>query len=590
MRTKTLLQNLFMLLAAAFIVGCDKEPSTTPEPQPKGTISIEVGETSETTIEFAITSANVDEVRYVALESTEPAPTADAVLTSGEAADANTTATATLENLNADTEYTIYVVATQGDTTLEARANAKTAKATEYPAASIDITFVEASTTTATISISSENAEDVRLLIKLASEGDPTEEDWQNRGSYIQPNTTQTIEIAELEPYTEYIVAGVATGLGLGAEKQITIRTTCSPTLNAGLTDQIGPNYVEFAVDYMDVSEIRYVCILADSRDVTAEQVMTNGTIIENNVTRIENLEAETSYEIYVAAKGLDDTLIMADTITFTTTCNVQTYVLSENTTASSYQYSQDNFYITFIDHDNGHIFKADFYTDPTNIFLPSGDYTLGGMSAGELSKSYTTFMVTEYDEVVKKFDSGTLHVVAETTDSSYDVYYTITGTLYLENGDQMDINFSGTIAGISLPEPEEPESDTIEFVPSPETYMPRRYHTASIEPGEYYIKFADKDSNELVVDILLDPESCNDGKDPLPEGSYSIVSQTLTDYSYITLYNPYMSAYFSEAELEVSRSGDDYTFTLIAKIDTDSGEKLVKMNYTGPVNDMIPM
>jgi hypothetical protein len=50
------------------------------------------------------------------------------------------------------------------------------------------------------------------------------------------------------------------------------------------------------------------------------------------------------------------------------------------------------------------------------------------------------------------------------------------------------------------------------------------------------------------------------------------------------------MSAYFSEAELEVSRSGDNYTFTLIAKIDTDSGEKLVKMNYTGPVNDMIPM
>jgi hypothetical protein len=343
-----------MLLAAAFIVGCDKEPSTTPEPQPKGTISIEVGETSETTIEFAITSANVDEVRYVALESTEPAPTADAVLTSGAAADANTTATATLEDLNADTEYTIYVVATQGDTTLEARANAKTAKATEYPAASIDITFVEASTTTATISISSENAEDVRLLIKLASDGDPTEEDWQNRGSYIQPNTTQTMEIAELEPYTEYIVAGVATGLGLGAEKQITIRTTCSPTLNAGLTDQIGPNYVEFAVDYMDVSEIRYVCILADSRDVTAEQVMTNGTIIENNVTRIENLEAETSYEIYVAAKGLDDTLIMADTITFTTTRNVQTYVLSENTTASSYQYSQDNFYITFINHVNG--------------------------------------------------------------------------------------------------------------------------------------------------------------------------------------------------------------------------------------------
>ena len=493
MKTKSLLQNLFILLAAAFIAGCEKESATSPEPAP------------------------------------EPAP--DCV---------------------------------------------------------VDLQLGVVTETTATFTITSENAAEVKYIVKSADAGTPTAEEWESTGVAVEANTEQTVTINDLVAETDYIVAAIATGEGLSAEKQLSFTTVASPVLSVALSESIGFNFAVFTVEAANVAEVKYVCIEAGSRDVTAEQVLKNGVAVEAEIVTVDGLEESTDYEIYVAAQGVAGTLVMADALSFTTLRQIREYVMSNDTTGSSYMYDSSNYYITFSDPINGYILKGDFYCDDSNPYLPSGLYTLGGMNVGEASQKYTTFMFTPEDDAATAFAEGYFNVTAEPNEQTREVYYTIFAMLYFENGDSVKLDYSGIIAGIKLPEVEEPESDSITFVVDPATSLPRRYHGSSIVDGEYYIKFYDSNWNELTLDIYLDPTFCKNGAAALPTGIYSTADGLInTSYSSIVLYNPYFSATFTEAELEVIGNGDTFTFKLKGVVSTGSESKSVTMEYTGEVTDM---
>lgn len=589
MRTKTLLQNLFMLLAAAVIVGCDKEVAVTPEPAPESTLEAEVVNITDTSLEFAITSTNVDEVRYIILKSDSTAPTNNNILTSGSSVTPNDTANVIIDELLADTAYTLYVAAKSGDRILETQASAQTAEAGGFPDTDALILVESVTDCTATFNITTQNSEAVKYLLTTAEEGYPDEEVVQANGIALEPNTTQEVTLTELEAATDYILTVSAKGKGLGTVASYPFTTAAAPTVSAALTEDVGTDYAVITVEWANAATVKYVCIEAGSRDVTAEQVIKNGTDIESGEVRISDLKQTTLYEAYVAVESAGGTVVMADVVNFTTLTEIKSYVMaSESTTAESFKYGEGNYYITFIDDVAGYTLRADFYCDDSNNYLASGTYTLGGNNNGEISKSYTLFMFTPTYTPAAQFASGYLDVVASPNEETREIIYTIYGQLFFDDGSYAELNFNNSIANISLPEIEDPNADNYyTFEVSPSTNMPKRVHGSNLVAGEYYIKFYDANWNELSIDLRIDPALCNNGAAALPEGIYSTGDGSLDTYSSISLYNPYFGGNFTEAELEVGKDGDIYTFKFSGTAVSGSESKAVKMEYTGEIADM---
>ena len=132
--------------------------------------------------------------------------------------------------------------------------------------------------------------------------------------------------------------------------------------MSAEIGEDIGCDYLTFTYSAQNAEVVKYVCIKAGSRDVTAEQVLKNGTAIESGDVKIEGLDEVTAYEVYVAAKGLNEAVVMADVLTFTTTKNIVTYTMSASTVASAHVYTETNYFLTFVDAANGYTLNADFY------------------------------------------------------------------------------------------------------------------------------------------------------------------------------------------------------------------------------------
>ena len=90
------------------------------------TVAITVGEATETSITFTITSTDAAEVKYLVVESTEATPTATEVLTNGAAVEANTEAGCYIDELEAETEYTIVAAAKNAKAVVKAEAKMTT--------------------------------------------------------------------------------------------------------------------------------------------------------------------------------------------------------------------------------------------------------------------------------------------------------------------------------------------------------------------------------------------------------------------------------------------------------------------------------
>ena len=602
MRVKNYLKLLFMMVAMVAAVACNNDlpPQDGPEPQP--TVEVEVANITDSSLEFGVTTTNAAEVRYIFAESSEAAPSVDNILAEGVEVEENTNnnnvVALKFEELAPSTKYTLHVAAKNSVGTVYTYQEAETDEADAVYEPTISIVIGECGETTAKFTVTTTHATNVCYLVCDLSSADPempegelpSAEEVFAAGEAIDANVAAEVEVTNLEAGTQYIVVVAAEGDGgavVDAEMFNTIYP--EPVLSASLTEDIGYDYAVFNVAAESVAEVRYVCIKAGSRDVTAEQVLKNGTAIESGDVKIEGLDEVTAYEVYVAAKGLNEAVVMADVLTFTTTKNIVTYTMSASTAASAHVYTETNYFLTFVDAANGYTLNADFYVAEGSKYLPSGEYVLAGFNAGEISAPYTSFMFTPTDLTATTFSSGSLNVVATPNEETREVYYEIGGVLYFADGNSVVLNYAGLVAGIELPEeiPGAPEGAYI-FEVSPSTNMPKRVHGSNLQAGEYYIKFYDKNWSELTLDIFVDPALCNNGNDGLPAGTYTIADGSLDTYSNVALYNPYFGGNFTEAELYVSVDGDNYTFTLLGTAVSGATSKVIYMTYTGEINDMV--
>ena len=586
------LKMLVTVVAMFAIAGCNNEPDHPVDDRPLCHVRVETKAITDTTLEFTIISEQADEVRYIFDESSESAPTAESILAEGteveaNPGEANEGVVVKFEQLKPFTKYTLHVAAKNESDTVLASQEAQTEESTST---TLDFAVTDITEDSAVLTITSTNATEVKYLVVAEADGMPSDDDIAANGESVEPNTEVKVTLTNLAAHACYNIRGLATGENGNAEALFSFMTlTPAPALSASLSEDIGYDYAVLSVEAENVAELKYVCIKAGSRDVTAEQVLKNGVSIDSGDVKVEGLAEQTAYEVYVAAKGLNEDVVMADTLTFTTTKNIIVYTMSESTTASAYKYSEINYYVTFIDEVNGYTLNADFYVAEGAEYLTSGEYTLGGFNAGEISAAYTSFMFTLTDLSTTTFSSGSLNVVATPNQESREIYYDIEGKLYFADGNSVVLNYSGLIAGISLPEIQEgaPEGAYV-FAVSPETNMPKRVHGSSLQAGEYYLKFYDSNWNELTLDLFVDPTLCDNGNHPLPTGIYSTADGSLDTYSNISLYNPYFAGNFTEAELQVDKDGDTYTFTLLGTVVSGSTEKLVYMSYTGEIAEMV--
>ena len=588
---KAYLKMLVAMVAMFAAVACnnDMPPQDKPvngDDQPCK-VEVEVVAITDSTIEFSITSEDAEKVCYIFAQSSEAAPTQAYVLVEGTEVEANKAINVKFEELDASTKYTLHVVAENALGTLYAYQEAETEESTGV---TLSFAITDITECSAKLSITSENASEVKYLVALEADGLPSQEDVEAYGESVESNAQVEVTISDLMAGAAYYVRGLATGENSFAEDIYSFVTLApSPVLSASLTEDIGYDYAVFSVEAENVAEVKYVCIKAGSRDVTAEQVLKNGTAIEAGDVKVEGLAEEATYEVYVAAKGLNEAVVMADVLTFTTTKNIVTYTMSASTVASAHVYTETNYFLTFVDAANGYTLNADFYVAEGSKYLPSGEYVLAGFNAGEISAPYTSFMFTPTDLTATTFSSGSLNVVATPNEETREVYYEIGGVLYFADGNSVVLNYAGLVAGIELPEeiPGAPEGAYI-FEVSPSTNMPKRVHGSNLQAGEYYIKFYDKNWSELTLDIFVDPALCNNGNDGLPAGTYTIADGSLDTYSNVALYNPYFGGNFTEAELYVSVDGDNYTFTLLGTAVSGATSKVIYMTYTGEINDMV--
>ena len=597
MRMKAYLKMLVAMVAMFAAVACnnDMPPQDGPEPQP--TVEVEVANITDSSLEFGVTTTNAAEVRYIFAESSEAAPSVDNILAEGvevgENTNNNNVVALKFEELAPSTKYTLHVAVRNTHGTAYAFQEAETEEA-DVVEPTISIAVGEVGETAATFTITTTNATTVKYCVYDMLGGNPDElisaEEVLETGTAVEANATVEVEVTDLTFGKEYEIVVAAEGeSGVVAESETFKTATPAPVLAASLTEDIGYDYAVFSVEAENVAEVKYVCIKAGSRDVTAEQVMKNGTAIEAGDVKVEGLAEETTYEVYVAAKGVNEDVVMADVLTFTTTKNIIEYAMSASTTASAMKYSATNYYVTFTDAVNGYKLNLDFYIAEGNEYLISGEYPLAGFNAGEISAPYTSFMFTPADTVVTTFGSGSVTVVATPNEETREVYYEVSGVLYFADENYVTLNYSGLIEGIALPEVVEgaPEGAYV-FEVSPSTSMPKRVHGSSLAVGEYYLKFYDKNWSELTLDIFVDPALCNNGNDGLPAGTYTMADGSFDAYSNISLYNPYFAGNFTEAELKVSVDSDNYTFVLLGTVVSGATEKVVYMSYTGEIKDMV--
>lgn len=592
MRVGNYLKSLFVMMAMVAIVGCNNDEP--PQDRPVGgdeqlcSASVEVVSITDTTIEFSITSENADKVCYVFAESSETAPSEASIIADGTEVEVNKTVNVKFEELAPSTKYTLHVAAENSLGSTYAYQEAETDEADAVYEPTISIAVGEVGETSAKFTITTTNATTVKYCVYDMSGGNPDElisaEEVIETGTAVEANATVEVEVTDLTFGKEYeIVVGAEGEGGVVAESETFKTATPAPVLTAALTEDIGYDYAVFSVSAEYVAEVKYVCIKAGSRDVTAEQVLKNGTAVEVGDVKIEGLDDETAYEVYVAAKGLNEAVVMADVLTFTTEKNIVVYTMSESTTASAYLYSATNYFVTFIDEANGYILNADFYVAEGAEYLTSGEYELGGFNPGEISASYTGFMFTPNDLSATTFGRGSLNVVATPNEETREIHYVVSGELYFSDGNSVVLNYEGLIAGIELPEVVEGAPEGAHIFEVKESIQPTRY-TGSVVPGEYYIKFTDNDGGEFRFDLLLDPAICDNGNAVLPTGTYTTEQFNLSYTDFVTYRPSYKTWTFSAIEVDVVTEGETHTIVVNATMKNGGETKPFYMNWSGEI------
>lgn len=197
------MKKILFLLAAASVMFAACDPQN--EEPKAATVTVAAGDVTTSSVTFTVTSENATAVAYVCVEGA--APTAESVLQSGTAVEANTTATVTVSDLKDGVAYT--VVAAAINELGAVLSNVETMTTTEIPAnPQVSVAQVEASDRYFIFTVTPSDA--AKCAYKVYVEGETASaDDVLANGTEVSATSETEVTIEGLEDGTYFVVAAV---------------------------------------------------------------------------------------------------------------------------------------------------------------------------------------------------------------------------------------------------------------------------------------------------------------------------------------------------------------------------------------------
>ena len=615
------MKRLALLCMAALglsLVGCNPEPTPTPNDELQPTIALEKGSENVNYVTFTLTTTNATEARYMVLEDGTEAPTLDAILTEGVAVElAEGKAEVKAEGLEADTEY--MVVAAAKNVTKVAGSNTLYLKTAAQAEVTLDVELVQVAHNAINFRFTAENAERVAYLVQNASKEIPEASEVLRKGDEVDPASKEAVEVTDLDPVKDYVLLVAAEGAGKSVmvEEAFTTKDDPSNVIEHNYTRVKGSKYSSnyyLMFSYEDANEAdnfayneNTLCLdfygdpekdylpagtyeVKESTEWPCLNSMRystygydNGVLLKSGAVEVSidpdtkaytfviDLQLKDGRSLKANYTGDVDNMPVIDIVTIATTCNAASATTTDNgktwaLTMSDAEGNKGVFNLI-------NAFDAPYIAKNTYTISTSAEEFRVKRAAAEMGQFDST---TSYFEVAgvdgkHKFSKGTLNVDIDWTNQKYLI------TFYgeLENGYVIELQFNDAIQGVSLAQSEEIISVEMD-VATAKSYDPTNYYltfTKNIDGVEKY---------RLVLDAYCPSMAY------LPAGTYSTkeaIDGCRLDGETSTLYITGEGQYYAKearAEVFIDMANKTYTFNMSFQIEDG---RTFAFSYIGKVD-----
>ena len=619
------MKRLALLCMAALglsLVGCNPEPTPTPNDEAQPTIALEKGAENVNYVTFTLTTTNATEARYMVLEDGTEAPTLDAILTEGVAVElAEGKAEVKAEGLEADTEY--MVVAAAKNVTKVAGSNTLYLKTTAQAEVALDVELVQVAHNAINFRFTAENAERVAYLVQNASKEIPEASEVLRKGDEVDPASKEAVEVTDLDPVKDYVLLVAAEGAGKSVMVQEAFTTKDDPSnvIEHNYTRVKGSKYSSnyyLMFSYEDASEAdnfayNETTLCLDFYGDPEKDYLPAGTYEVKESTEwpcLNSMRYSTyGYDNGVLLKsGAVEVSIDPDTKAYTFVIDLQlkdgrslkanytgdvdnmpvvdkVFVNTDYTSAKATTADNGLTWALTLADDAGNAAHLDIVNAFQSPYIVNNTYTIStsaeefsakpmSAEAGQFDNTTSTFVVAGENGGEFKFATGTLTVDIDWEAKEYLISFY--GTL--ENGYIIESEYKGAVEGCSLEQSEE----IIDVV------MNRAYASSYESGANWYITLSQENEQQssyiLKLDVYTKPMQF------LAAGVYELGVGTGEGYLGVdatTLTVAGQGQYnFTEARLTVETNLADKTYTIVVSGRVQDGRTFL-MSYVGKVDGM---
>ena len=619
------MKRLALLCMAALglsLVGCNPEPTPTPNNEAQPTIALEKGSENVNYVTFTLTTTNATEARYMVLEDGTEAPTLDAILTEGVAVElAEGKAEVKADGLEADTEY--MVVAAAKNVTKVAGSNTLYLKTTAQAEVTLDVELVQVAHNAINFRFTAENAERVAYLVQNASKEIPEASEVLRKGDEVDPASKEAVEVTDLDPVKDYVLLVAAEGAGKSVMVQEAFTTKDDPSnvIEHNYTRVKGSKYSSnyyLMFSYEDASEAdnfayNETTLCLDFYGDPEKDYLPAGTYEVKESTEwpcLNSMRYSTyGYDNGVLLKsGAVEVSIDPDTKAYTFVIDLQlkdgrslkanytgdvdnmpvvdkVFVNTDYTSAKATTADNGLTWALTLADDAGNAAHLDIVNAFQSPYIVNNTYTIStsaeefsakpmAAEAGQFDNTTSTFVVAGENGGEFKFATGTLTVDIDWEAKEYLISFY--GTL--ENGYIIESEYKGAVEGCSLEQSEE----IIDVV------MNRAYASSYESGANWYITLSQETEQQsnyiLKLDVYSKPMQF------LAAGVYELGVGTGEGYLGVdatTLTVAGQGQYnFTEARLTVETNLADKTYTIVVSGRVQDGRTFL-MSYVGKVDGM---
>ncbi|MBR0363403.1 MAG: hypothetical protein IIX38_06370 [Alistipes sp.] len=619
------MKRLALLCMAALglsLVGCNPEPTPTPNDELQPTIALEKGSENVNYVTFTLTTTNATEARYMVLEDGTETPTLDAILTEGVAVElAEGKAEVKAEGLEADTEY--MVVAAAKNVTKVAGSNTLYLKTTAQAEVTLDVELVQVAHNAINFRFTAENAERVAYLVQNASKEIPEASEVLRKGDEVDPASKEAVEVTDLDPVKDYVLLVAAEGAGKSVMVEETFTTKDDPSnvIEHNYTRVKGSKYSSnyyLMFSYEDASEAdnfayNETTLCLDFYGDPEKDYLPAGTYEVKESTEwpcLNSMRYSTyGYDNGVQLKsGAVEVSIDPDTKAYTFVIDLQlkdgrslkanytgdvdnmpvvdkVFVNTDYTSAKATTSDNGLTWALTLADDAGNAAHLDIVNAFQSPYIVNNTYTIStsaeefsakpmAAEAGQFDNTTSTFVVAGENGGEFKFATGTLTVDIDWEAKEYLISFY--GTL--ENGYIIESEYKGAVEGCSLEQSEE----VIDVV------MNRAYASSYESGANWYITLSQE--NEQQSNYILKLDVYSKPMQFLAAGVYELGVGTGEGYLGVdatTLTVAGQGQYnFTEARLTVETNLADKTYTIVVSGRVQDGRTFL-MSYVGKVDGM---